>query len=149
MNTDNTCREGLCAKPDAKGHEEKKIRTGNVHFLNKWGTALKSVTLHHRRGNAKEQEELTVLTNVENGQLLENVLPIRYETGIAAPFDYWRVSFVTAGGEEFSMKENFFCNISADDDGNVKLTIEGGDTKELYVEFSHSSDCRVSLSKEN
>lgn len=148
MNTDDTCREGLCAKPDAKGHDKKKIRTGNLHFLNKWGTALKSITLRHRRGNEEAQEEISTLTNVEDGQLLKNVLPIRYETGIAAPFDYWWISFITVGGEEFSMKESFFCNISAVDDGNVRLTVEGGNFKELHVEFSNSSDCRVSLSKE-
>ncbi len=148
MDINSTCSTGHCDKPDAKGHGPQNTREGSVHFSNQWGTTLAEITIRHRRGNEADKEEIATLYNVEPGTTLEHVMPIVYETGMTAPFDYWWVQFRTVGGAVCSIKDNFFCNISSDDDGQAWLTLEGGDKQELRVAFSSSSSCEVSISEE-
>lgn len=149
MNTNSTCSMGQCDKPDAKGHGPQNTHEGHVHFSNQWGTTLAEITIRHRRGNEPDKEEIATLYNVEPGATLEHVMPIIYETGMTAPFDYWWIQFRTVGGSSYGTKDNFFCNISSDDDGQIWLTLEGGDKKELHVAFSTSSSCDVSVDEDD
>lgn len=119
--------------------------TGHVYTKNSWGVDLASLTVRHRRGNDPGKQEETTFYNVMSGQKV-GPLDITYTTGIGSPFDYWWVKFVTVTGTTFSMKENFYCYISSDDDGTVNLRLEGSDSC-MYVTFSSSSGCYVSIYK--
>ncbi|WP_299768232.1 hypothetical protein [uncultured Dokdonia sp.] len=116
---------------------------GFVTVLNNWGVSLKELTIRHRRGNdPNEQEEMTY-ENIPVGGKTEP-LRIKYETGIGSANDYWWVKFVTIGNETFQCKDNFYCSISSDDDGEVLLTLEG-DRIDMDVTFNESIGCSVDL----
>ncbi|MDT0316955.1 hypothetical protein [Streptomyces millisiae] len=121
--------------------------TGKAWIVNKWGEDLASVYLRHRRGNDPQREEHKSWTSVKSGQSTEGTaMQFTYETGFGSPFDYWWLKFVVATNNQVwvTSKTNFSCYVSSDDDGNVKITLDGAE-KEMTVSFSDSSGCRQSL----
>ena len=68
---------------------------------------------------------------------IQNGLTFYYENGFGASFDYWWIKFTTPNGHQYKVKDNYFCNITADDDGTATLTINADDEK-LKVSFSVS-----------
>lgn len=133
------------------GHESKVGETdlaqtdhsGSVTFENGWGVHLYSVTIRHRRGNSYDRQEEQTFMNVEPGEVV-GPMAITYTTGAGSPFDYWWVKLQVPNGSTYSCKDNFYCYISSSDDGKVKLRADGA-TQKLYVSFSNSSGCTVSL----
>lgn len=116
---------------------------GNVYLQNDWGVDLSQLTIRHRRSNDPKLQEEQSYQLVAAGAKV-GPMPITYTTGAGSPFDYWWVKFVTQNGSTFDCKDNFYCSISSDDDGNVTLRIDGSDTN-MYVEFSSSSGCTVDI----
>lgn len=118
---------------------------GTVYLQNDWGVDLAQLTIRHRRSNDSNQQEEQSYYGVQAGQ---NVGPmaITYTTGAASPFDYWWVKFETQNGTTFDCKNDFYCSISSDDDGNVTLRLDGSDS-EMYVQFNSSSGCSVGIVK--
>lgn len=76
------------------------------------------------------------------------MLTFYYENGITAPFDYWWITFEDFMGKRYTVKDNFFCNITSRDDGNTTLTIDG-DEKVLRVSFSQSSSGTTKIISED
>jgi hypothetical protein len=133
-----------CCHVEKQGEPVEQIdHTGSVRVLNDWGVDLHSLTVRHRRGNDPELQDERTFYNVLAGQEA-GPLSITYTTGIGSPFDYWWVKFTTDTGTNFSMKSDFYCYISASDDGTVKLRLDAA-TSEMYVTFSESSGCYVAL----
>ncbi|CDL81269.1 hypothetical protein [Xenorhabdus szentirmaii] len=118
--------------------------TGHVSFKNGWGEDISSLTVRHRRSNDPGEEEIKAVYNIPSGKEIK-VMDFTYETGAGSSFDYWWIKFITNSGKEYQIKDNFYCSVSSSDDGNVKLRVDGAD-KKLYVTFSHSSSCQVSIS---
>ncbi|WP_250942875.1 hypothetical protein [Allorhizobium sonneratiae] len=133
------------------GHETKigedaitgTDHAGKVYLQNDWGAELYSATIRHRRSNDPNKQEEMTFNNVPAGAKV-GPMPITYTTGAGSPFDYWWIKFVLSNGTVYSCKGNFYCYISSSDDGNVLLRIDGSD-KDMYVSFSSSSGCYVSL----
>ncbi|WP_131821066.1 hypothetical protein [Ensifer sp. LCM 4579] len=121
-----------------------QINHGTVDFVNDWGEGLSLVTVRHRRGNNPHTQEQKTIFNISPGESLKSILPIIYETGIGAPFDYWWIKFCLKRGGSYTINDNFYSSISHNDDGQVTLTVDGNDEK-LHVTFSASSSCKVSI----
>ncbi|MGE7416257.1 hypothetical protein [Methylobacterium tarhaniae] len=119
--------------------------SGIVYLQNDWGVDLAQLTIRHRRSNDPDKQEEQTFYNVVAGDSV-GPMAITYTTGAGSPFDYWWVKFVTQNGSTFDCKDNFYCSISSDDDGRVMLRLDGSDS-ELYVSFSSSSGCSVSISQ--
>lgn len=117
--------------------------TGSVTFENGWGVNLYSVTIRHRQSNSYDKQEEQTFMNVAPGETV-GPMPIKYTTGVGSPFDYWWVKLQESNGTTYTCKDNFYCYISSSDDGKVKLRADGAGQK-LYVSFSSSSGCTVSL----
>ncbi|WP_445496882.1 hypothetical protein [Photorhabdus sp. SF281] len=120
------------------------MSTGIVTFKNDWGEDISSITIRHRRSNDPNKQEQETLNNIRSGETAESVLKVTYETGSGSPYDYWWVKFITSSGRLYTMKDNFYCSIGSNDNGNVTLRIDGA-TQEMYVTFSASSGCEVSI----
>ncbi len=122
-------------------------KTGHVYITNNWGQSLSWINVRHRRSNSSSKEEAVTLKNLENKDDPIFVMDITYETGAASPFDYWYIKFQTIEGKQYEVKDNFYCSISSKDNGNVFLTISPEDVGHLYVSFSKSSGCYVTIKK--
>lgn len=117
---------------------------GYVTVINNWGVTLDELCIRHRRGNNKDLEDVTNCLSIKNNTESIQVLTFYYQNGFGAPFDYWWIKFKIAGGKEYKIKDNFFCNITKDDDGTATLTIDG-DSEKLNVSFSQSSSDSTSI----
>lgn len=121
------------------------LNNGSVKLTNTWGSALLEVHIRHRRGNDPGREESCSFYGVPVN-VATKPLKISYELN-SASFDYWWIKFVTLEGVEYQTnKDNFFCNITGSDSGDVTITINPGD-KKMYVSFSQSSGCSQGLKK--
>ena len=125
---------------------------GLAYFVNEWGLAMSEVTLRHRRGNVAETEQKITWRNVapdkegvdEKGN--RSYLKFTYITGRGSPEDYWWILFSLMGGETYQCSNNFYCSLSSDDNGIVKVRV-GSDVQKLYIDFSNSSKCEKSIKK--
>ncbi len=113
-------------------------KKGHVHVFNSWSTDVVGLQVRHRRGNKEELEDTRDSIAVRQYALENDVLTFYYENGITAPFDYWWIAFEDSAGNRYTVKNNFFCNITGKDDGNATLTIDGAE-QVLRVSFSKSS----------
>ncbi len=113
-------------------------KKGHVHVFNNWNTAVTGLQVRHRRGNKEALEDTCDSIEIDRYALENDVLTFYYENGITAPFDYWWIAFGDSTGEKYTVKDNFFCNITSNDDGNTTLTIDGSE-RVLRVGFSKSS----------
>ena len=113
-------------------------KKGHVHVFNNWKSDVTGLQVRHRRGNKEELEDLRDSMQIGQSVLQNDVLTFYYENGITASFDYWWIEFADSTGDKYTVKDNFFCNITSDDDGNATLTIDGRE-QVLRVEFSKSS----------
>ncbi len=131
------------------GIVEKKQtdHTGQVYTKNDWGVDLQQLTVRHRQSNDSSKQQEITYYDVPAGATAEPPLIITYTTGTGSSFDYWWVKFVTSTGETYVCKKDFYCSISSDDDGVVHITLDGS-TKKMYVTFSESSGCKVTLELE-
>lgn len=117
--------------------------SGSVYLQNDWGVDIARLTIRHRRSNDPDKQEEQSFYNVAAGAKV-GPMAITYTTGAGSPFDYWWVKFATQNGTTFDCKDNFYCSISSDDDGTVTLRLDGSNS-DLYVNFSSSSGCSVSI----
>lgn len=119
------------------------IKTGTVVLSNKWGSTLLEVKIRHRRANDPALEDSRTFYNVPaNGKT--EPMNITYQNP-GPPFDYWWIEFETISGLKYqTSKNNFFCNIASDDNGDVEIRIDP-DTSTMYVIMSYSSGCSQSL----
>ncbi|MGN0170880.1 MAG: hypothetical protein ACI39H_09000 [Lachnospiraceae bacterium] len=136
--------ERLQINKEKKGTGLRAENIGSVTFKNNWGATISEVTIRHRRGNKPEKEESHTYYGLLQGESTA-AMNFVYETGATSPFDYWWIKFVVLGNE-YTIKDNFYCSVSWQDDGNVELTANG-DNNKLHVHFSYSSDCDVSIKK--
>lgn len=68
-----------------------------------------------------------------------------YKTGLFAGFDYWYISVGKRYDQIRKTKTNFYCNISADDNGVVLLIVDINN-KTFQVVPPNSSSCVTTLS---
>lgn len=123
-------------------------KKGHVHVFNNWNTDVTGLQVRHRRGNKEELEDLRDSIKLGQHVLKNDVLTFYYENGITASFDYWWIEFTDSTGDKYTVKDNFFCNITSDDDGNATLTIDGCE-QVLRVEFSKSSSDTTKIKPAN
>lgn len=135
-----------CGKQNVDVEEgDLSKETGHVYYTNNWGQTLKWLTIRHRRSNDSGKEETITIRNVESKKDIIYAMDINYETGVGSSFDYWYIQFETMDGKKYDVKDNFYCSISASDNGNAILTIYPKDKMSLYVSFSKSDGCSVSI----
>jgi hypothetical protein len=127
----------------AAGEVESTEHTGYAYITNNWGIDIATVTIRHRRGNDPTKEESASYSVLRNGAKTPSPLSFTYETGLFSSYDYWWVSFLTADAKSYNIKDNFYCSVSSDDDGNVQFSLDGGG-QEVNVSFSSSGGCTVS-----
>ena len=108
-------------------------RTGYVYFRNDWGSNITNLTIRHRSCNYIKCTDRHVYNSVASG---ETTTPFAFEyyTGENSCYDYWWIVF-TCNGVTYTVKDNFYCTVSNDDDGDVYLAISGSQ-KRLFVNFS-------------
>lgn len=119
-------------------------RTGALYVQNDWSN-LKHLTVRHLRGNDPGNGETFEFEGVKHGDRL-GPLSIQYIVGIGSPFDYWWLEFTTDTGLTFSIKPDFYCYISSNDDGQVLLRLSSDD-RNISVSFSASTGCQVEVSQ--
>ncbi|CDG95415.1 conserved hypothetical protein [Xenorhabdus bovienii str. puntauvense] len=115
------------------------IREGKVFLTNSWGEDLQSVRVRHRRSNSREKEEHKLINNVSKDAKNIFIMDITYDVSFWAPdFDYWWILFNTNDWRTYTVKNNFWCNITPSDDGNVSMLINGH-LMHMSVDFSQSN----------
>jgi len=125
-----------------------KYKKGHVHVVNNWNTDVTGLQIRHRRGNKEELEDKCDSIEIEQSDRADDVLTFYYENGITASFDYWWITFTDLTGNKYKIKDNFFCNITSNDDGNTTLTIDGS-KQVLRVSFSKSSSDTTKIIEAN
>ncbi|RJL52903.1 hypothetical protein [Pectobacterium carotovorum] len=123
------------------------VHTGYINFKNNWGENISWITIRHRRRNNPNYQEQENFRNIIAGEKRENIMTFKYETGKGSPFDYWWIKFITESGRLYTIKNDFYCSVTRNDDGNVYLSVDGN-KKKMYVAFSRSSSCSVSIRQE-
>jgi len=113
-------------------------KKGHVNVFNSWKTDITGLRVRHRRGNKAELEDVRDRIEIKQYMLESDVLTFYYENGITAHFDYWWIAFEEPMGGRYTVKDNFYCNITSEDDGNATLKIDGREGV-LDVSFSKSS----------
>ncbi|MEU3959416.1 hypothetical protein AB0F42_06295 [Streptomyces buecherae] len=133
----------------ADQQQRRTLHTGYARVYNGWGEDLAQITLRHRRDNDPAKEETKTWRAVKTAEWTpeNDKLKFTYETGMGSDYDYWWIKVVTLNNKTYVCKDNFYCSVSSDDDGNVKVTVDGA-SKEMVIEFSSSSGCTVSLDEE-
>ncbi|MDC9606608.1 hypothetical protein [Xenorhabdus griffiniae] len=116
-----------------------------VFLSNYWKDDVDSVIIRHRRANDSSKEEHMRLDNVGMFEAHRFVMNIVYDVSFFFPdFDYWWIMLTTKNLRVYTIKSNFYCNISPNDNGDVLLTLSS-DTMYLYVELSYSTNCLQSI----
>lgn len=120
-------------------------RTGYVVLNNKWGSALLEVHIRHRRANDPMREESESFYCLPAN---EKTPPMQFTYEVnGTPFDYWWIKFTTISGLEYqTSKDNYWSNITDQDDGNVEIRIDPGTCK-MYLTYSKSFGSSQSLKK--
>lgn len=113
-------------------------KKGHVNLRNDWNSNLSGLVIRHRRGNDAQLEDVRDAIEVVQSTTETDVLTFYYENGITAPFDYWWIAFEEPMGGRYTVKDNFYCNITSGDDGNATLTIDRS-RMAMKVSFSKSS----------
>ncbi len=139
-------KDGSLGKSENDTNALTSTRTGSATVVNSWGLTISELTLRHRRGNDDNKQEQKTYYAIAPDSRTEP-MSFTYQTGAGSPFDYWWVIFVTIAGETWTCKDDFYCYVAAEDDGNVTLQLRG-DKKDMYVTFSRSSSCTVGLHKQ-
>jgi hypothetical protein len=111
--------------------------TREAYITNNWGITLPEVTLRHRRSNDASKQEQTTWDLLVPGERVSSPLSFTYETGPFSPYDYWWIKFSTLGGDTYTCKDNFYCSVSASDDGKVEISLEGKCVTKQMSMFVH------------
>lgn len=122
---------------------ESTKRTARVQFKNEWGTTLATVTVRHRYDNDPNKTEETTWNNIDPGDTSpgDAVLWVTYWTGVGTKYDYWWVKIEQDNGDVYQSKENFYCYLTADDDGGLVEAIVDGQAKVFRIVPPASSAC--------
>lgn len=123
-----------------KGEVNATERVCPVYVVNDTGGTLDEITFTHRyNGEFNVSKTFTTMLNGDK----EFAFDAHYRTGfLTTGRDYWWVSY-KAGGRVFACKNNFYCFLTADDDGqNVILTVS---MTNLHVGCPVSSSCDVAI----
>ncbi|MDC9598857.1 hypothetical protein [Xenorhabdus anantnagensis] len=122
------------------------IRKGRVFLSTHWDDDFQTVRVRHRRGNYREKEEHKLLTNINKITKHLYVMDITYDVSIIPNYDYWWILLVTNDWRVYTIKNNFYCNISSSDNGDVLLEVVSGALgMKMYVSFSYSNNCRQGI----
>ena len=128
-------------------------RVCRMMVVNRTGKTITNVALMHSSGDVNTVINVASLADGDSSPEKQ----ISYETGPAADFDYWNVSFTvknTPKDEIYDTKNNDRCNISYEDAGGLircELTTTpkyGGDY-DLFVDMPKSSDCHFGIWKKS
>ncbi|HHR6129070.1 TPA: hypothetical protein ACS72K_000644 [Providencia alcalifaciens] len=109
-----------------------------ITFENFWYEDLKVVKFKHHSLNQKPTN--FEIYNVKQGEKRNKAGHAEY----ANFHDYWFLEFETMSGERYLTKDNFYCDITEEDEEPVILGVNG-DAKTMYVAFTHSSGCSTRL----
>ena len=106
-------------KQDPNGSSRSTTRSCSIQLVNNYGTTITNAYLTLQNANTYQIFE----ASLANGQA-SYVLPVTYETGIGADYDYWSASFTDANGVIWYTPNNDRCNISLSDQSTtVQCTI--------------------------
>lgn len=126
-----------------------QLHTQAVFFVkNNLGYSILNITVKHT--TSAYGVESSYFENIPAGGVTSGT-SFKYQTGAFSSFDYWFVDGVAAHGPGvayFRTKDNFYCSLSSDDNGNAYLEIQGDRDSypsHLHVYFSNSSDCNTNF----
>ncbi|CDL85211.1 hypothetical protein [Xenorhabdus cabanillasii] len=122
------------------------LYTGKVYLSTYWhGQEIASLVLRHRRANKRDREERKEINDVPSYQRKIYVMDFQYEEfGIFNPwpdFDYWWMMLITKDGHVYTVKDDFYCNITSNDGGEVYISINNKIETEwkMLVDFPYSN----------
>ncbi|WP_323865887.1 hypothetical protein [Xenorhabdus cabanillasii] len=123
--------------------DEKK---GRVFLTTSWDEDIKLVIIRHRRGNDPSKEEEAPMNDVDAHTTKRRYfMPITYENHWFYDYDYWWVFVITESLKIYTIKDNFYCNIASDDDGDVVVNLYSDEVghvnKYVHILLSSSSPC--------
>ncbi|MBD2816174.1 hypothetical protein ID850_15790 [Xenorhabdus sp. Flor] len=125
------------------------LYTGKVYLSTYWdGDQIASLVLRHRRNNLSNREERKEINDVPSYQIKVYVMDFQYElleiTNLFPDLDYWWMMLITKSGRVYTVKKDFYCNITSSDGGEVYITISNNIWK-MIVDFPYSNLCKTSI----
>lgn len=143
----NQSREPVdSAKLDGNGPIiESTTRSCSMQLINEWGGSITSAVL-------TRQSDADGGTNSIDAPLLENgdssyVLQITFETGSAAAYDYWNVSFTDSLGAIWHTPNNDRCNISLSEVGTIVECTIYNDSNGPHLNVAVVNGCDFEITK--
>jgi hypothetical protein len=138
--------------PDMRLSKHQTVTTADPNtwakavVRNDWGGRIANVQFRHRYDNDHmDHGEWRWLDNGASSEAID----VGYWTGFGRTgYDYWWVQF-EAGCFTFTCKDDFYCFLTRDDEGQMvrcRVYIDGKDVK-MNVGCPRSSACTVTLSK--
>ncbi|MEG4854955.1 hypothetical protein QUB10_29220 [Microcoleus sp. B5-D4] len=140
-------------RPDTTTTDPKEgvlatTRTCNGVVINNWDKeGITNVTLRHRYRNDPNQEQSRTWPSLGFGGISLTDLDIIYYTGVGTGYDYWWIQFTDSTGQVWTCKDNFYCYLTADDDGTKVLFALNGAAEQMDITMS-SGGCYVSVYKQ-
>jgi Up-Regulated in long-lived daf-2 len=119
-------------------------RTAYCVVVNQWGEQITQVTLRHRYQNDPNFTEEHTWPSLNQGEQSSPPLKVTYQTGFGAGRDYWWTQFTDAQGFIWTCKQNFYCNLKSEDDGQTIYFFLNGNDENMYIQMI-SPGCWVSL----
>lgn len=120
---------------------------GLATFENFWGKNIKKISLGHTAmlfgvGMINEY----ILEDIPNKGIVKDCFGFKYYLGVGS--DMWHIEFWTEDGEYYKSSYNFYCNLTASDNGKVIMGING-ESKRLYLDFPSSANCSTQINRIN
>lgn len=123
-------------------------RTCNAVVVNNWDRkGITQVTLRHRYRNSPSEEQQRTWSSLGFGALSDPPLDVIYYTGAFTGYDYWWIQFTDSSGQVWTCKDNFYCYLTADDDGTTLTFTLNGAAEEMIITMN-SGGCQVSVNKQ-
>jgi hypothetical protein len=132
-------REELPAEeaPEARGTR----RSCPVYLRNDSGQKIYDVKFTHKSSGVQNIEY--DVSEIDD-KVKKFAFTALYETGAGSSFDYWYIEFYTyRGGARYHCKDNFYCSMTAEDQGLDVVASFSLDN--LHIGMPKSNSCDVSI----
>jgi hypothetical protein len=134
--------------PTTNDSPQATTRTCNAVVVNNWDrNGISNVTLRHRYRNSPNDEQKRTWTSLGFGAISSPPLDVIYYTGFGTGFDYWWIEFTDSAGQAWTCKGNFYCYLTASDDGTTVTFTLNGASEEMNI-VMNSGSCYVTVYKE-
>ncbi|CAG9423531.1 hypothetical protein NVI2019_PEGOAJLN_02252 [Providencia alcalifaciens] len=125
---------------------------GEVSFENYWGENIFSIYLGYHMADiydsfgSSRYSRNVVYNNIPDKTRIDNIMWFVYELDAPASYNYWFLNVITESGKVYTTKSGFYCSITDADDEKVVLGVNG-ESENLYVHYSSSSDCSTKMKR--